>query len=227
MVPRSVLMPIAGSPNRSSQATTAVRAGMRLALAALVSLAVAVAAAAQPRTPTADFDISVVMSPARVDVDAQLTIPALNRDVQTVTLQLDRRCSDPEVALMSAGGTTPVTMQRKGSSVTVTFPSAIPAGQSVHLRVRYGIGPAQARSFYVAADGVYFSGESYNWYPIPSDTRRARGRLHFMLPAGFVVAATGSRQPTAAAGNTSDFVVDAATTFSFAIGRHQIHEDKV
>ena len=197
---------------------------MRLALAALLSLAGVIPAWAQPRTSTPDFDITVVMAPARVTIDAQLTIPPRNREVQAVTLQLDRRCSDPDVDL--PGGGTTVTTVRKGSSVTVTFASAIPAGQSIRLRVRYAIGAAQARSFYVAEDGAYFSGESYNWYPIPSDTRRARGRLHFTLPSGFVVASTGRRQPSAAAGNTSDFVIDAPTTFSFAIGRHQIHEEE-
>ena len=200
---------------------------MRLALAAFLSLAVAIPALAQPRNPTPDFDISIVMAPARVAIDAQVTLPARNRAVETVTLQLDRRCTDPDVELLSAAGNTPVTAVRKGSALTVTFASAIPADQPIRLRLRYAIDAVERRSFYVGEAGAYFSGESYNWYPLPSETRRAKGRLRFTLPAGFVVASTGRRQPAPPiANNVSDFVVDDPTTFSFAIGRHQIHQDK-
>jgi len=200
---------------------------MRLAVAALLSLAAALPASAQPRNPTPDFDISVVMAPARLGFDAQVTIPARNRVVETVTVQLDRRCTDPDVELLSAAGSSPVTAVRKGGGLTVTFASPIPAGQSIRLRFRYAIGAVEQRSFYVGDAGAYFSGESYNWYPIPSETRRAKGRLRFTMAPGFAVAATGRRQSAATGlGNASDFVIDDPTTFSFAIGRHEIHEDK-
>jgi hypothetical protein len=71
------------------------------------------------------------------------------------------------------------------------------------------------------------SGEAYNWYPIPAGTRRATGRLRFVAPGDFSVAATGRRLTEQSFG-AGVFVFDVtdATTFSFAAGRHRVHRSE-
>jgi hypothetical protein len=194
---------------------------MRLVLAALLILS-ARPAGAQTRVPVPNYDVSVVLTRAQVDVDVQVTIPARATAVDSVLLRLDRRTSNPEVALLSSADVK-VTTTRDGGSLTVMFAPAIPVAQPLALRLRYTIGAVQTRGFYVAEAGAYFSGESFYWYPLPSDSRRAKGRLRFTTPAGFAVAATGRRAAGTGLNAAGDFSVDDATTFSFAIGRHTIH----
>jgi hypothetical protein len=159
----------------------------------------------------------------RLEIDAQVTIPPAVSPTDTITFQLDARCTDPEVLLLS-----PSTIGKSASVVrtrgrlTLSFASATPPGEPIVIRFRYSIGTTRARSFYITGDSAFISGEAFAWYPRPTSARRATGRLRFSLPDGVTVAATGRRQPAnAATGATHDFIVTQPTTLSFAAGRHQ------
>lgn len=199
---------------------------MKHLLAGLLCLAGWIPAAAQSRLAVPAYDISVRMLTAeqRLEIDAQVTVPPAASPTDTITFQLDARCSDPEVLLLgpSAIGKS-VSVVRTGGRLTLALSSATTPGDPTVVRFRYSIGTTRARSFYITTDSAYISGEAFPWYPRPTAARRATGRLRFSLPDGVVVAATGQRQhANAATGAAHDFIITEPTTFSFAAGRHQV-----
>lgn len=116
-----------------------------------------------------------------------------------------------------------MTLSTNGNAAVAALAAPAPAGSPVVLTFRYRIGASSARSFYIAGDGVLLSGESFRWYPLPSTTRRATGRLRFLAADGLTVAATGRRVATRAADGWVGFEVSDPTTFSFPVGRHEIY----
>jgi hypothetical protein len=197
--------------------------------ALLTALLVASTAGAdtQGRPPTPALDISVRMEQAgpRLEVEAGVTLPPATSVAASYEFVLDARCGEPLVTVgVAAGPAQPATVVRHGGRLTITPRIPAAAGKAVVLRFRYAIGSHRARSFFVAADAAFISGEAFAWYPRPASARRATGRLRFTLPDGFVVAATGTseRDSAGAAATAHTFLVADPTTFSFAAARHHI-----
>ena len=180
-----------------------------------------------PRTATVPaFEMSVTIKtdvPA-VEVDGQVTVPARNRPIDTLELEVDRRIQAFDVSLVSpAGSAAAASVARQRDAAVITLGVPVPAGTPVVVRFQYRIAANSSRSFHVAGDAVLVSGETSAWYPKPSGFRRATGRIRFVLPAGVAIAATGRRLDGRGADGAVQFAIDDPTTFSFAAGGHHVY----
>jgi hypothetical protein len=193
-----------------------------------LSLSVSASAQSKSQLPTYDITVRILPDQSRLEVSGQVTLPAATAPTNPVRWRLDPRFDEVEITVAApvalAG---PAMVSRAGNSITLDIPGARRADTAITLRFSYAVSSGWTRSFYAGRDGAMISGEAYNWYPIPAGTRRATGRLRFVAPRDFSVAATGRRLTEQSFG-AGVFVFDVtdATTFSFAAGRHRVHRSE-
>ena len=201
-------------------------------LVLLLSLAgVSGARAQSPATapaPVYDVSVRILAAERRLEISGEVTLPAPAATVSSIAFQLDYRFNGLEMTVRSPTSSAgPAKVSRNGNTATVTLAAPAPAGLPLVLQFRHFIDSGWTRSLHVDADGAYISGESFHWYPIPAANRRAKGRLRFVSPQGFNVAATGLRVDTnPTAGGIYEFQVNDLTTFSFAAGRHHVYRSE-
>jgi Peptidase family M1 domain len=178
--------------------------------------------------PTYDISVRIVPGERRLEVSGEVTLPGAAAPRNAVQLQLDLRFTEVEVVVVAPAALAgPTVVSRTGNAMTVEIPGTLPGGASLVLRFAYAVSSGWGRSFYAGRDGAMISGEAYHWYPIPAGTRRATGRLRFIAPDGFTVAATGRRLREQSLGEgVFAFDVTDATTFSFAAGRHRVYRSE-
>ena len=174
--------------------------------------------------PAFDLSVRILADVPVINVEGQVIVPPRNRPVDSVEFDLDRRVREFQVSVIEPSGSSiPATAVRQRNSAVVTLPAPVPANSPITLRFNYSIGENSARSFYVARDGVLFSGESAGWYPRPSSHRRATGRLRFHSPEGVTVVSTGRQLGARDNNGWVRFEVNDPTTFSMASARHEIY----
>lgn len=174
--------------------------------------------------PAFDLSVRILADVPVINVEGQVIVPPRNRPVDSVEFDLDRRVREFQVSVIEpSGSSVAATAVRQRNSAVVTLPAPVPANSPITLRFNYSIGENSARSFYVARDGVLFSGESAGWYPRPSSHRRATGRLRFHSPEGVTVVSTGRQLGARDNNGWVRFEVNDPTTFSMASARHEIY----
>ena len=123
-----------------------------------------------------------------------------------------------------SGSSVPATAVRQRNSAVVTLPAPVPAGSRITLCFKYSIGENSARSFYIARDGVLFSGESAGCRirgRRPTGAPPDASRSH--PPEGVTVVSTGRQLGPRDEDGWVRFEVNDPTTFSLAAGRHDIY----
>lgn len=204
-------------------------------LACLVASAGAQAAPAENgKAPIAQCDLSVKVQPAQKRLEASGTVRLPATDVARAALEFSLRAdlTDLRVEVLSppaSVGSAELT-DRGGPKAspdkdwTLRPRHPFPAGAEVSLKISYAGGRKPSLVFYLGREGCFAGGPNSSWYP-NFGLGQYRGSLHFDVPKGMVVKATGDLVRTSDEGNRSlfDFAVTQPSTYSFAIGKYLVH----
>jgi hypothetical protein len=235
---------------RFVKALVARRMGRFTVLSALLCLAISTGTlfAAEPAIK---YELSVNLDPEahRLQGQGTMTLPAVNRPREVLQLALGELFEDLRVEIVqpepSAGQTRLARKLREWTpgwgtnEWTITPVKPIAAGVPVILRFSYsGGGGKTGFVFYVGPEVSFGAGISTAWYPeleeaisdddsnAKSETRlrgmRATGIVHFTVPKGHLVVASGKRVADASREQNGEFnfVVTQPVSFSFAAGRY-------
>jgi aminopeptidase N len=186
-------------------------------------------------TPPAEYTMEVRVSPEtrHLDVSGTVVVAAAAAARPEIEVQLSETMPALEVAVVApaavAGAARAAKRGGQGGQLvwTVTLPRPLPAGQPLTLRFHCAGGERTSFVFSLGPEGSFASGISTAWYPqllSGDDSLRSRGRIHYVVPKGYVVAGGGTLLSSAAEQAQGSFLFDASRPgyFSFAAARFAV-----
>jgi aminopeptidase N len=159
------------------------------------------------------YDLDLRINPDERSITGALTVTAqIVTAIDKFVLDLDMPLTVEAVALVNGKKLSPLTFERRGGKIWISFPKAVKAGKTVEVRVAYGGKPRVApRPPWVGgfvwaktADGSHWFATAVQndgadvWFPVkdhPSD-KADDFSLHFTVPEPLVAAANGRLQST-------------------------------
>jgi hypothetical protein len=184
-----------------------------LVLATACRLQAQAVPAAAPELPRYDLTVTLDFKAARLQVDAQVTLPPADQDRSSISFALSELFPDPKVQLLAGRESfdslriekfnRPYSRARWGTNTWRLVPSRpIPAGRPVTLRVNYaGSGDLKSLVFSLGERVAFAAGQTTAWYPEIEETEphpagrlrglRGTGTLTFLVDSGVVVYTAG------------------------------------
>jgi len=184
--------------------------------------------------PVAQCDLSVKVQPdqRRLEASGTLRLPAAKEAREEVEFSLRADMADLRVEVLSPQACAgPADVRDRGSAGsgtdkdwTIRPRHPFPAGSDISLKFSYAGGKKQSLVFYLGREGCFAGGPNSAWYPNFSSGQYT-GSLHFEVPKGLVVKATGNlvRTRDEADRTVFEFAVTQPSTFSFAVGKYLVH----
>jgi tetratricopeptide (TPR) repeat protein len=192
--------------------------------------------------PPAEYkmDVHVYPDEHRMEVSGTVTIAASTTVREYVEIQLSELMPKFEAEVLEpadlAGPARTENKETKDSQTIwkVIFNQSLPAGKSLTLKFRSAGGQKIGFVFYLGAEGSFASGLNTVWYPhVLTDgaNLRVRGRIHYFVPKGYVVASDGTLLSSSEEQANGSFLfgADRPGYFTFATARFVVssHRGKV
>lgn len=193
---------------------------MKLWLSLVLVLSALVGRAQQVR-----YEIWCQLEPGKREMKLQTV--ATGPWMDKVEFSLAETMSVPKVELLGSGE--PVTLnvtetsKSNGNRIMTVTPPLSAKSSKLQLRFTYQNADTKGFVYYLGPEACFAGGYNTIWYPRFGD-ERALGRLHFDVPTGYVVKASGklSKEEKKGDRQTYDFEAEQPVLFTFSAARYHI-----
>ncbi len=155
-----------------------------------------------PATDTITSELSLIMSDLMKDFKVDVIEPKISNEKVEV---IAKKTSN------------------ENSEYIIQFENPIPAGKDIRIKFSYWGGQQAAYQFYIGPECSFATAWGTNWYPLVKRTNdKGIGTLHFSVPVGHKVYATGIRKssPQEEEQGLFTFEVKNKSYFGFASGKY-------
>ena len=178
------------------------------------------------RFPSYQLSIKLMPEAHRLEATGTVRLPAVNASRAELLFDLDERMSNLQMEVLEPSACTGQAALEKRGNNQWAVRCAISANQTALLRFSYeGSGKIGPR-YYLGPEGSFANGEALAWYPRLANTLRATGELELAVPDGYTAIGTSTSDaiPIQPTDGKFHFKVKQPTTFSFAAGKYQVHQ---